>query len=408
MGNDEARPSAYVLRNPIQRYAWGSSDAIPAILGTGDDGKPCAELWMGAHPQAPSRTFDRGAEVALGELIAAAPAHFLGDAAGDALPFLLKLLSAASPLSIQAHPSREQAARGFDREEAAGLPADSPDRLYRDRNHKPEIIAALGPFDALCGFRPRSEIAKNLSLLEGEDGALDGLVALSYAIAASEEGLRDFFAAHLAVDGEERVGLVEGARKAARRRLDAPGLGEGARIALETMIRLSEFYPADPGVLAALYLNVVRLDRLDALFIPHGILHAYLKGTGVELMASSDNVLRGGLTPKKVDPGELASVLSFDPYAPEIRRPAPADPSGWSPYAAPCADFSLAVLDGEREARRSGALPEIVFCVEGSFSVGFGGEAFDLPRGASIFVPARSGPYRVSGRGLAFRASPAR
>jgi mannose-6-phosphate isomerase len=417
------RQSIFRLRNTVQHYAWGRTDAIPRMLGLPNpDKKPWAELWMGDHPLAPSRAvLADGSDTGLDALISGDPAFFLSESAsrdaGNArLSYLLKILSAAGPLSLQAHPSIEQAALGFAREDASGLVADSPERFYKDKNHKPEIIVALEPFSALCGFRAPKEIEAAFSILSKKSGGTPGGVLASVASRAcailteggailSEGGdaLLDFYRWLGSVPAANaRAAALEAAAL-------APALAEsraGDPEAWRCLASLATAYPGDPGVFAALYLNRVRLERLEGFFVPAGILHSYLGGTGIELMASSDNVLRGGLSPKKVDMGALIEVLRFEAFTPRILKPlAAAD--GWSSYGELCPDFDLSVARGA--VKRRAAQPEILLCAEGSFSLSFtGSEALPLKSGASVFVPARSGEYSLEGSGLLFRAAPGR
>lgn len=408
VGLKQDNQAAYKLRNTVQHYAWGRTDVIPRLLGLSNpDKKPWAELWMGDHRLAPSRAvLADGSDLGLDELIARDPSYFLSDPGRDRLPYLLKILSAATPLSLQAHPSLEQARRGFEREEASGLPGTSPERFYKDLNHKPEIIVALEPFKALCGFREPGRIEAAFALLARKAGSKAGSVLASVAsracaiLSEGKDALGDFYRwlGSLPVLNA-RASAIEAAAL-------APGLaaaGEGETETWRCLAFLSSYYPGDPGVFAALYLNQLRLERLEGFFVPAGILHSYLGGTGVELMASSDNVLRGGLSPKKVDMDALAEVLRFEPFAPEILKAAGSE--AWSAYAAPCADFRLSYATGA--AGRIGAEPEILICLEGAFSLSSPGSAdLAFKPGSSAFVPAGSGAYSLSGNGLIFRAAP--
>jgi mannose-6-phosphate isomerase len=408
-GRTQDKQAAYKLRNTVQHYAWGRVDVIPRLLGLSNpDKKPWAELWMGDHPLAPSRAvLADGSDLGLNELIARDPAYFLSDTGRARLPYLLKILSAATPLSLQAHPSLEQARRGYEREEASGLPESSPERFYKDLNHKPEIIVALEPFTALCGFREPKKIEAAFALLAKKAGAKPGSVLASVAsracaiLSEGTEALSDFYRwlGSLPVLNA-RASAIEAAAL-------APSLaatGEGEADAWRCLSFLSSYYPGDPGVFAALYLNQLRLERLEGFFVPAGILHSYLGGTGVELMASSDNVLRGGLSPKKVDMDALAEVLRFEPFMPRVLKPESAF-GAWSGYGELCPDFELSLAAGP--AARSGAEPEILLCVEGAFTFTSQGAAdVTLASGSSVFVPARSGEYALAGAGLLFRAGP--
>ncbi len=348
-----------LLENTIQAYAWGSPTAIPELLGIPSDGSPMAELWIGAHPRAPSTM--NGAR--LDRAIGAAPARVLGARIAKAfgeLPFLLKVLAAAEPLSIQCHPDRRQAEDGFARENAAGIPLDAPERSYRDPNHKPELIVALTRFRALQGFRPPAEVAHNLGHAVGAD-------------------LKTLF-------GE----LMSWPKD----RVDRIARASGDPTALELLGR----YPGDPGVLAPLFLHAVTLEPGQALFLRARELHSYLEGTAVEIMASSDNVLRGGLTPKHVDVPELLSVLAFEPARPSVIAPLESD--GERTYAAPVEEFVLSSVrvGGTWQPKVRDGI-EILLAVEGQLRV----EALDLPRGHACVVTGDE-PYSISGSGRLFRA----
>ncbi len=298
------------LENPIRNYAWGSTEFLAQLQGRTPTGQPEAELWMGAHPEAPSRVQGQP----LGEWLGAPPS------------FLLKILAAAEPLSLQAHPTLEQAQNGYRRENEAGVPVKSPQRNYRDPNHKPELITALGPFVALCGFRPCDEIRRRFLALD-----LDALNPCLDALEAQDLAL--FFHRLMTLPGREVVA------QAVARRLIEPSEDPAAR----WVLRLAEKYPGDIGILSPFYLNLIHLSAGEGLYLPAGELHAYLHGNGVELMACSDNVLRGGLTPKHVDVPELLSVLNFRPRSPPVLRPEPAGSAiAW--YSTPAREFELGVV----------------------------------------------------------------
>jgi mannose-6-phosphate isomerase len=355
--------------------------------------EPWAELWLGAHPSAPSELEGEGTNLL--SYLAGNATYGLGDSGPRSLPYLLKVLSAASPLSIQAHPSREQAIAGFARENQAGVPLESGDRLYKDANHKPEIISALGPFDAMCGFRAMEEIKANFQeLAQAARGALKAYCQHAESLVKAES-LEPFFRVLFAPDAADKKAMALDAARVMR------NLPQGADRPWATALSLAACYPDDIGILAPLYLNVLRLEKRDAIFIPHGVLHAYLRGTGIELMANSDNVLRGGLTPKKVDVEALASTLVFKHFAPRVLRPEGTGP-GFHRYPTDCEDFDLALTEGA--AQRDRELAEILICVEGNFILTFDGESMDLSKGQSAFIPAQSGPYEIQGSGSLFRA----
>ncbi|RMH76263.1 MAG: mannose-6-phosphate isomerase, class I, partial [Actinomyces sp.] len=300
------------LDGVVRHYDWGSPEAIPRLCGLAPDGRPWAELWLGAHPSAPAAVGP--GRTPLDRLVAADPQGQLGPVVAErfgTLPFLLKVLAAARPLSLQAHPTLDQARRGFAREEAAGIPVDAPHRSYRDRSHKPELICALTTFDALCGFR---HPVRTLALLdELATGALDPVRA---ALADSPDavGLSRVLRHLLELDAAEAATLVESV-------VAACAAADGSEFARErrTALRLAELYPGDAGVVTSLLLNRVTLRPGQALFLGAGNLHAYLGGVGVEIMANSDNVLRGGLTTKHVDVPALLEVVDTSPLEPEVQ-----------------------------------------------------------------------------------------
>ncbi|MER8048172.1 mannose-6-phosphate isomerase, class I [Streptomyces sp. NPDC094032] len=377
------------LANTVRPYAWGSTTAIPELLGTVPTGEPQAELWMGAHPGAPSRT-GRGP---LNEVVAADPVRELGPATvekfGPRLPFLFKILAAGAPLSLQVHPDLAQAREGFAAEEAAGIPLDAPHRNYKDANHKPELICALTPFHGLCGFRDPVEAADTIAAL-GVD-SLKPYVDLLQAHPV-EAALREVLTALLTADREEMAHTVAEAAAAATR------LG-GAHA---PYAQIAHHYPNDPGVIAAMLLNPVTLQPGEALFLGAGVPHAYLDGLGVEIMANSDNVLRCGLTPKHVDVPELLRVVRFEPMDPGILRPE-ASPAGEEVYDTPIDEFRLSRFvraEGAAPTALTAATPQILLATAGRPVVA--GTA--LAPGESVFVPAGE-TTELSGTGTVFRAT---
>ncbi|MCX4236207.1 mannose-6-phosphate isomerase, class I [Streptomyces ortus] len=377
------------LDNTVRPYAWGSTTAIPRLLGTEPTGEPQAEMWMGAHPGAPSRT-PRGP---LTEVIAAAPERELGTEAvaafGPRLPFLLKILAAGAPLSLQVHPDLTQAREGYEDEERRGVPVDAPHRNYKDANHKPELICALTEFDGLCGFRAPLEAAELLSALEVD--SLKPYVDLLHA-RPEEAALREVLTAVLTADRELMATTVTEAAAACAR------LG-GAHAPYAS---IAHHYPGDPGVIAAMLLNYVQLQPGEALFLGAGVPHAYLNGLGVEIMANSDNVLRCGLTPKHVDVPELLRIVRFEAGDPGVLRPE-ASPDGEEVYETPIDEFRLSryVLPAGAPGRDlTRGTPQILLCTAGSVQAG----DLTLVPGGSVFVPAGE-KVEVSGNGTIFRAT---
>ncbi|KQR52186.1 mannose-6-phosphate isomerase [Leifsonia sp. Leaf336] len=381
------------IGNTPRDYAWGSTTAIAGLLGTTPSGAPEAELWLGAHPGSPARILDSTQTDGAADL-----AHWTQTA--GKLPYLLKVLAAASPLSLQAHPSSAQARAGFERENAEGLAPDSPERNYKDPFHKPEMIFALSdPFDALCGFREPAESRTALERLAGGDPAVS-------AFAATLEGepadvLRG--ATEWLLGGAPEVGDVVNAVVAAAQ--DAEGVDA------DTVRMLAAAFPGDPGIVLALLLNRVALRPGDALYLPAGNIHAYLRGLGIELMAASDNVLRGGLTPKRIDVPELVSILDFTPFAvtPMVReRPAP----GVEEFVPDVRDFRLIRIEvGGDVPAASVDIPgtAIVLCTAGEVEVEGATEALRLKRGEAAVVTADERRLSVvGGAGTLFVATPNR
>lgn len=400
------------LANTVRPYAWGSTTAIPELLGVEPTGEPQAELWMGAHPGAPSHT----ARGPLNEVIAAAPERELGPRAtarfGPRLPFLLKVLAADAPLSLQVHPDRTQAQQGYEDEERRGVPVDAPHRNYKDANHKPELICALTPFDGLCGFREPIATADLLARLE-----VDSLKPYVDLLRAHPEdaALREVLTALLTADPAEMAGTVTEATAACLRlssadasaggRPTAPGAPEAAGtwgVEYAAYATLAHHYPGDPGVIAAMLLNHVRLQPGEALYLGAGVPHAYLRGLGVEIMANSDNVLRCGLTPKHVDVPELLRIVRFEAGEPAVLRPE-ATADGEEVYETPIDEFRLSryVLPKDAGAREvTVAAPQILLCTAGTVRVG----ETSLAPGESAFVPADE-PVEITGEGALFRAT---
>ncbi|MGW1396445.1 mannose-6-phosphate isomerase, class I [Streptomyces nigra] len=377
------------LDNTVRPYAWGSTTAIPRLLGVEPTGEPQAEMWMGAHPGAPSRT----ARGTLAEVIEADPERELGAATvakfGPRLPFLLKLLAAGAPLSLQVHPDLTQARQGYEDEERRGIPVDAGHRNYKDANHKPELICALTEFDGLCGFRDPVQAAGLLDAL-GVD-SLKPYVDLLHA-RPEEAALREVLTAILTADRDAMAHTVAEAA-AACTRLG----GEHTPYA-----GIAHHYPGDPGVIAAMLLNHVRLQPGEALFLGAGIPHAYLSGLGVEIMANSDNVLRCGLTPKHVDVPELLRIVRFEAGDPGVLRPEAA-PDGEEVYETPIDEFRLSryvLPEGTTAHDLTRATPQILLCTSGSVRAG----EHDLTPGRSVFVPAGE-KAEVSGAGTVFRAT---
>ena len=374
-----------LLRTVVQHYDWGSTSAIPRLIGGEPDGRPWAELWVGAHPGAPSRLTADSRR--LDDMVAADPVGELGAEVAERFgrfPFLLKLLAAARPLSLQAHPSAEQAASGFAREQTAGLARDAAQRTYRDDWAKPEIVCALTDFAALSGFRPVAEAAPVLRALDRGEKSPGGLL-LSDIVGSlldppGDDAATPDDAGRLAVvvravlgldraDGAELARATVAATAHARR---DPGTSPAVLAELALLEQVAAGHPADPGLMVVLLLNHVVLAPGQALFTPAGVLHAYLSGTAVELMASSDNVVRGALTSKYVDVAELMRILDATPGPPRLVDPVPVG-AFEQEYPVPAPQFRLSRLDlpadGSAVVLADVAGPQLLLCTSGAATV---------------------------------------
>ncbi|WP_159626588.1 MULTISPECIES: mannose-6-phosphate isomerase, class I [Actinomyces] len=386
-----------------QRYDWGHPTAIPELLGEAPDGAPWAEQWLGAHPLGPA-TMGEGAGT-LAQRIAAEPARLLGEDVmlcfGPRLPFLLKIIAPARALSLQVHPSIGQAIEGYEAEDRAGIDLASPVRNYKDRNHKPEMVLALTDFEAVAGFRAPRRAAEVLS---GLSSPLARRMRRTLRLAPGRFGIRQAFTDIVSVDsrpsGEEISELV--AELAARL---AAGVSPSRR-ADSNAVEMARAFPGDPGIAAALLLNPVTLRAGEALFVPAGSVHAYISGLGVEIMASSDNVLRAGLTPKHIDIPEMLACVDYV-AAPPV-RPAPEYLSrATRAYYAPVDDFELLVTD---VAAADGAVgvpgrgPRILLGIDGRVEVSTTAGRERLQRGQALFVGADERALTVEGDGSVVQA----
>ncbi len=358
---------------------------------------------MGAHPSAPSAVMREGQRRTLDEVVKTRPEAELGrevfEQFGATLPFLLKVLAAETPLSLQAHPNQAQAEAGFLDEEARAVPRNAPHRNYKDQNHKPELICALEPFEALCGFKRPSEARVRLAALGVRN--LEPYVDI-LRHDESARGIERIFRALMTIPEGEKKSLLDAVVRTCRS-LGASSAPEAAEY--RWAAALADRYPGDVGCVTALLLNFVTLKPFEALYLPAGNLHAYLHGTGIEIMANSDNVLRGGLTPKYVDVVELLKVLDFSAEPPPVVRAV--RQGAELVYATPAVEFRLARIDVDGApvpvARRHSG--EIVLCLNGELSIKNGYGTVALKSGASVWVPYFEGPYELSGKATAFRAS---
>lgn len=393
-----------VLRNPIQNYAWGSETFIPQLTGeSAPENVPQAELWMGAHPKAPSLVWHDGEWVPLPDLIREDPERVLGKSAANRfsnkLPFLFKVLAAERPLSIQAHPNRDQARQGFAREDSLEVPLNAPHRNYKDDNHKPEIICALTPFWALIGFRAFEDIivlTDRLGASSFRESVMDSRGQ------ANHESLRRLFTGLLTTDADAQRRMVTEVAESCEKYA-------GADKTFEWTVRLNRAYTGDIGVLSPLFMKIVRLEPGEAMYISSGQLHSYLEGAGIELMANSDNVLRGGLTPKNIDVPELLEILDFSSNERCLLNPERGTDNERL-YRCPAEEFILSEISLNEGAVFVGPKErsvEIMICTEGEAKIIDldRKEDLSLNKGTAIIIPASAGPYRIEGRCTVYRAA---
>jgi mannose-6-phosphate isomerase len=393
-----------LLKNRIQGYAWGSPTFLPSMMGDTSPGRdPKAELWMGVHPNGPSMVLKGDRWLPLAQVIGEDPFGILGVPVarrfGNELPFLFKVLAVAKPLSLQAHPNVKQALEGYEREEGLRIRSTSPHRSYKDRNHKPEALCALTPFWALKGFRSGREIAALVERM-GASTLWRTLSPLRRALDAG--GLKEAFGSLFTGSVKEQKDAVTEAVALSRElRLSDP--------AFEWITRLDQEYPGDIGALSPLFLNLVHLEPGQAVHILPGELHSYLEGAGIELMANSDNVLRGGLTSKHVDVPALMDILDFTGSTVSLVHPQRLE-NGELLYRAPSEEFVLSMISLHRDfsfpsSRKRNV--EILLCTAGLAEIADlgSGESIPMPQGTSVLVPASVEQYTLEGDGTVYKAS---
>ncbi len=425
----------FKIKGQVQSADWGDPDAIPRIVGYEPTGEPQAEYWLGAHPKAPSEVVGCAKslvvpERSLDELIAAEPVGSLGAGAAEqfgGLPFLLKILAAQKPLSIQAHPSLDQARSGFARENSAGLNLSAGNRSYKDANHKPEMICALTPFEAKCGLRPVAEILPLLALFNDERVVQWRQVLEQSAEAGDAVALKETVEWLLTLAPDRAAELVSALVEETKQLIDDAGADAGRFFTeLTWTLQIAESFPGDIGIAVALLLNHLTLQPGEAMYLGSGNLHAYLSGVGIELMANSDNVLRGGLTSKHIDVEELLSVVCYEPMRPPVQRPS----SQNHRFETPVPEFSLTRIVGPGFRPADGPPdqpltinvemdgPEIVLVTDGSAKLAATSDSEDtavpgaanmaVGAGEATFVPAAHGSYQVvldSPRTVVWRAT---
>jgi len=376
----------------LQTYAWGRTDSIPELLGLPVTDSPVAEAWWGAHPASPATVDCDGLTQGLDALIAADANASLGpDVAAafhDRLPFLLKILAIDAPLSIQLHPSKEQAVEGFDEEEANGVSVSSPQRIFRDRSHKPEMIVALTPMVVLAGFRDLPGLRGDLHLL-GKDGR--ALLRVVEEADSAEAAVTAYIRSVLALPKRAHVvttlaSLNAGAEPSAQVRAACSALAS---------------HPGDAGALVALAMNVIYLRPGGACFVGDGTVHSYQSGVGVEIMANSDNVVRAGLTPKSINVPLLLDLMNARPAT--VQRPERATNGAVTIYRAPVAEFQLTSVSGGEWSAPAG--PRIVLALQGEATVTTENDTRLLARGKAVFVPFADGNMHLETAGHVVVAS---
>jgi mannose-6-phosphate isomerase len=392
----------YRLKNPVQNYPWGSTTDIPKLLGAGNpDHEPVAELWLGAHPKAPSTVLSEQGEQSLLDLIEAEPEAILGadtvDRFGPRLPFLLKVLAAEKALALQVHPTRDEAKDGFEKENALGIRLDAPERNYLDRNHKPEMFCALEPFECLAGFRSIGQIATELRSLRLTTFAeeIDNI-----GQSRSIDGLKRLFESMMLLESERKELFV-------REVVEKAAASKGVRY--RWIVELNRQYPGDIGVVSPLFLKLLHLRPGQAVYLEPGTVHAYLRGVAIELMSNSDNVVRGGLSVRHVDILEFLKILQFNESPVEPINPKKLS-RGAEVYEIPTSDFCLYRIRLNRGVKYESSgkrAVEILICTRGKTVLrgGAGNEDLVVHRGDSFLVPANSPSYSIEGGGILFKAT---
>lgn len=388
------------MKNPIRNYAWGSYDGISTYTGIAvEAGKPAAEVWMGAHPDAPSMVQAReGTWAPLNKFIADFPLSTLGEdvfSEFGELPFLFKILSASMPLSIQVHPDKEKAIAGYERERTLGISRSAPECNYKDRNHKPELAVALSSLSALCGFRNPQEASRFLGAKLCDYFGFDA--------SHPESSFRNILRKALGLKEKERLVVEERAKARARELMSSSDPVEA--LAGRTVLLCYEHYPHDSGAISPFFMSVLELGPGQGVYIPAGVMHAYLGGTILEIMATSDNVIRGGLTHKHMDVEDLVRVLDFD-ASPALIAPEKVDPAGTETrWDTPAREFGLSRLELSAATPYSSLTrgPEILLCIRGEARVICSSEIV-LRRGESIFIGSSCPGYSISGSATLYRA----
>ncbi|WP_217518883.1 mannose-6-phosphate isomerase, class I [Vibrio metschnikovii] len=388
----------FLMSNTIQNYAWGSIDSFSQLFDIATpQQQPQAELWMGAHPNGCSQVDYQGQKIRLSDLIASDPAHFLSANTAQTfgeLPYLFKILAAEQALSIQVHPSKSEAEQGFAKENAAQIPLTAANRNYKDPNHKPELVYALTDYQAMNGFRPINEIVEHFQRL-----AIETLQPLLEHLQQqqTEVGLKSFFTELLSFSGSEKKVAIEQLMAYAHRHQE--------QALFQLILTLAETYPHDIGLFAPLILNVLTLKPGQAMYLDARTPHAYLKGTGLEIMANSDNVLRAGLTPKHIDITELAKCTRFaeKPASTLLLTPKITDDALLFPV--PVTDFKFAIYPQPKQCRVNVSSAQILLAIDHDATLtAADGQSVTIHKGESVFIPAYTEHYQLSSLGRVAKA----
>ncbi|EIT7026121.1 mannose-6-phosphate isomerase, class I [Vibrio vulnificus] len=396
----------FKLDNPVKNYEWGSKTAIQSLFGIDNpSGEPQAEIWMGAHPNGCSTVSIDGESVLLSKLIQSNQEGILSKATAEQfgeLPYLFKVLAAGQALSIQVHPSKEEAEVGFAREEVQGIDRSAAQRNYRDPNHKPELVYALTPYQAMNGFRAFDDILARFTHMVGAVH-MPTVQALLEVFKANNTsyGLKAFFTGLLSLQGDDKLqslaALLEYVKLHQKQDLEDDLCG--------LVLELAQSYPSDIGLFAPFMLNVLTLKPGQAMYLDARTPHAYLKGAGLEIMANSDNVLRAGLTPKHIDVDELAKCTLFEEKPVESLLCQPETDGYYHHYPVSVPDFNFDCFMQADDTVVQLRSAEILFAIDCDATLSHkSGEKITITKGESVFIPAYAQEYTLSSKGRVARA----
>jgi mannose-6-phosphate isomerase len=384
-----------LLKNQIKKYQWGSKNYIQNLLEIKNN-SPLAEIWMGEHPSASSQIKFNNEWTPLNKIIDLYPKEMLGEnhIKPARLPFLFKVLAADDPLSIQIHPSKSEAIKGHERENDSNISLNAFNRNYKDKNHKPECLVALTEFNALAGFRKIKDIIELISNIT-EDAIKEEISFLKRTLS-----LEKFIHKIFSIDKDRQKEIID---------IFIKKTGEFSKEnnPYYWFLKLSEKYPSDITTFSPFFFNLTTLFPGEGIFIPSGLPHLYLSGTGVELMSNSDNVLRGGCTNKYIDIDDFLKVIDFKEGKIEIIKPN-INKAGEKFYNCPVEEFLLSSIEitREREYKNSIKKAEIILCIKGNIEINYyNNEKLILKKGDSIFIPAIVKEYIIKGDAFLYKAA---